>query len=40
LKDAIARDIDAIDMVKELAIEFSGQKQCLEKMRLQGSSVV
>lgn len=40
LKDAIARDVDALDMVKELAMEFSGQKKCLEKLKMQGSSIV
>jgi len=34
LKDAIARDIEAVNFVKEIAQEFIGQKQSLEKIRL------
>ena len=40
LKDAIARDIDALDMVRELSMEFSGQKKCIDKIKSEGSSIV
>ena len=40
LKDAIARDVDALDMVRELSMEFAGQKKCIEKIKVEGSSVV
>lgn len=33
LKDAIARDIEAIKFVKEMAREFVGQKQSLQKIK-------
>ena len=38
LKDAIARDLEAIKFVKEMAREFVGQKNSLDKIR-QGKSV-
>lgn len=38
LKDVIARDLEAINFVKEMAREFIGQKQALEKIK-QGKSV-
>lgn len=38
LKDAIARDIEAIKFVKEMIREFVGQKQSLEKIK-EGKSV-
>ena len=40
LKDAIARDVDALDMVRELSVEFAGQKKCIDKIKTSGSSVV
>ncbi len=33
LKDAIARDLEAIKFVKEMAREFVGQKQSLQKIK-------
>ena len=38
LKDAIARDIEAIKFVKEMTREFVGQKQSLEKIKQGGSA--
>ncbi|MDD3419310.1 MAG: hypothetical protein PHE78_01780 [Candidatus Gastranaerophilales bacterium] len=36
LREAIARDIEAIDMVKQLALEISGQKKASDKLKEQG----
>lgn len=40
LREAIARDVEAIDMVKELAIEVSGQKRAMEKLKKDGDANV
>jgi hypothetical protein len=36
LREAIARDVEAIDMVVQLALEVSGQKKAAEKLREKG----
>lgn len=38
LKDAIARDLEALNFVKEMTREFVGQKQSLNKIKQSGSA--
>lgn len=40
LKEAIARDVEAIDMVKELAVEISGQQKASQKLKEQGDTTI
>lgn len=40
LREAIARDVEAIDMVRELSTELSGQKKVLDKMQNDGDAII